>query len=266
MGTKEPNRYTRILESIFVKHYKKGVKEINFERAEFDQAAKELGIILPKNLGDVLYSFRYRINLPKSITSKAPKGYEWIIKPAGKGKYKLVIAKQAIIVPSSVLAETKIPDSTLGVIAKYSMNDEQSLLAKLRYNRLIDIFTGLTCYSLQNHFRTTLRDGSQIETDEIYIGLDKRGAHYVVPVQAKGGKDRIGIVQIEQDFEMCTLKFPRLVCRPIAAQFTDKNLIALFEFEQSKEGIKVTSEKHYRLVAPDGLSPEELDGYPARQN
>jgi hypothetical protein len=66
------------------------------------------------------------------------------------------------------------------------LNDEQSLLAKLRYNRLIDIFTGLTCYPLQSHLRTTLRDGSQIETDEIYIGLDKRGAHYVIPVQAKG--------------------------------------------------------------------------------
>ena len=131
---------------------------------------------------------------------------------------------------------------------------------------LIDIFTSLTCYSLQNHFRTTLRDGSQIETDEIYIGLDKRGAHYVVPVQAKSGKDRIGVVQIEQDFEMCALKFPRLACRPIAAQFIDKNLIALFEFEQSKDGIRVTSEKHYRLVAPAELSPDELESYSARQN
>ena len=146
------------------------------------------------------------------------------------------------------------------------MNDEQSLLAKLRYNRLIDIFTGLTCYSLQNHLRTTLSDGSQVETDEIYIGLDKRGAHYVLPVQAKGGKDKIGVVQIEQDFELCTLKFPHLICRPIAAQFIDKNLIALFEFEQSKDGIKVTSEKNYRLVKPDELSPDELQSYSVRQS
>jgi len=146
------------------------------------------------------------------------------------------------------------------------MNDEQSLLAKLRYNRLIDIFAGLTCYSLQNHLRTTLRDGSQVETDEIYIGLDKRGAHYVLPVQAKGGKDKIGVVQIEQDFEMCALKFPSLICRPIAAQFMENNLIALFEFEQTKDGVKVSSEKHYRLVKPDELSPEELQSYSVRQS
>lgn len=266
MENKTLNRYAKILEAIFQKHFKKGASEIEFERAEFSQVADKLGIALPKNLGDVLYSFRYRTLLPKSITSKAPQGHEWIIRPAGKGKYKLVAVRHSNILPSNVLAETKIPDATPGVIAKYSMNDEQSLLAKLRYNRLIDIFTGLTCYSLQNHLRTTLSDGSQVETDEIYIGLDKRGAHYVLPVQAKGGKDKIGVVQIEQDFELCTLKFPRLICRPIAAQFIDNNLISLFEFEQSKDGIKVTSEKHYRLVKPDDLSPEELQSYSVRQS
>lgn len=266
MENKGPNRYVRILEAIFKKHFKKGATEIKFERTEFSQVANELGITLPKNLGDVLYSFRYRTLLPKSITSKAPKGYDWIIRPAGKGIYKLVTVKQANIAPSNILAETKIPDATPGVIAKYSMNDEQSLLAKLRYNRLVDVFTGLTCYSLQNHLRTTLRDGSQVETDEIYIGLDKRGAHYVLPVQAKGGKDKIGVVQIEQDFELCALKFPQLICRAIAAQFMEDNLISLFEFEQTKDGIKVTSEKHYRLVKPDELSTEELQSYSKRQS
>jgi hypothetical protein len=265
MENKGPNRYTQILEAIFTNHFKKDVTEIEFERTEFSQVADELGIKLPKNLGDVLYSFRYRTRLPKSITSKAPKGYEWIIRPAGRGKYKLVIVRQSIITPSNVLAETKIPDATPGVIAQYAMNDEQSLLAKLRYNRLIDIFTGLTCYSLQSHLRTTLRDGSQVETDEIYIGIDKRGVHFILPVQAKGGKDKIGIVQIEQDLELSAQKFPHLICRAIAAKFMEENLIALFEFEQTNDEIKVSSEKHYRLVKPDQLSPEELKSYSIRQ-
>jgi len=263
---KEPNRYTKILEAIFSRHFKRGATEIEFERTEFSQVADELGIKLPKNLGDVLYSFRYRTPLPKSITSEAPKGSQWIIRPAGKGKYKLVIVKESLIVPSSILAETKIPDATPGVIAIYAMNDEQSLLAKLRYNRLLDIFTGLTCYSLQNHLRTTLRDGSQVETDEIYIGIDKRGVHYILPVQVKGGKEKIGIVQIEQDIDLCAQKFPHLICRAIAAKLMEDNLIALFEFEQTNEGIKVSSEKHYRLVEPNELSSEELQSYSARQS
>jgi hypothetical protein len=266
MENKEPNRYTKILEAIFARHFKKGKTEIEFERSEFSQVADELGIQLPKNLGDVLYSFRYRTPLPDSITSEAPKGSQWIIRPAGKGKYKLVIVKEALVVPSSILAETKIPDATPGVIARYAMNDEQSLLAKLRYNRLIDIFTGLTCYSLQSHLRTTLRGGSQVETDEIYIALDKRGVHYVLPVQAKGIKERIGVVQIEQDIELCSQKFPHLICRAIAAKLMEDNLIALFEFEQTKEGIKVASEKHYRLVEPNELSIEEIQSYSVRQS
>jgi hypothetical protein len=45
----------------------------------------------------------------------------------------------------------KVPDATPGVIAKYALSDEQALLAKLRYNRLVDLFTAITCYSLQSH-------------------------------------------------------------------------------------------------------------------
>ncbi|WKZ50083.1 MAG: hypothetical protein QY329_11535 [Anaerolineales bacterium] len=39
----------------------------------------------------------------------------------------------------------------------------------------------------------------------------------------------------------------------------------MFEFELSSDGIKVSAEKHYRLVKPDELSPEELSSYSARQ-
>jgi hypothetical protein len=264
--TKDQNRYSRLLDAIFAKHYQEGAEEISFERVEINEVADELGIKLPKNLGDLLYSFRYRTALPQNIIEKAPEGTEWIIRPAGRGRYKFMTVKHSAIIPSSILVETKILDATPGIITKYSINDEQALLAKLRYNRLIDIFTGLTCYSLQNHLRSTLQDGSQVETDEIYIGLDKRGVHYILPVQAKGGKDRIGIVQIEQDFLLCASKFPKLICRAIAAQFIDNGLIALFEFEETKEGIKVSSEKHYRLVRPDELSSEELETYRIRHD
>jgi hypothetical protein len=101
----------------------------------------------------------------------------------------------------------------------------------------------------------------QIETDELYIGLDKKGIHYIIPIQAKGGSDQIGIIQIEQDFEMCKTKFPNLVCIPISAQFIDNNLIALFSFELSETGISINSEKHYRLVASKELSEEEIEQY-----
>jgi hypothetical protein len=258
------NRYSQIIEAIFSKYFQKGSKEIQFERSDIIAAAKKLRISLPKNLGDVLYSFRYRTPLPNSIMEKAPKGLQWIIRPAGPARYKFVLATESAIAPSKILAETKIPDATPGVISKYKLNDEQALLAKLRYNRLIDIFTGLTCYSLQNHLRTTVPSMGQVETDEIYVGIDKRSAHFVIPVQAKGGSDKIGIVQIEQDLAVCETKFPGLICRSIAAQFMEEDLIALFEFEKTEDGIRVSTEKHYRLVNPDELTEEELEAYRKR--
>jgi hypothetical protein len=259
--SKEKNRYLQIIEAIFFKYYRDGAVEVPFERTDIVHSAEEMGIRLPKNLGDILYSFRYRVELPAVITEKAPDGYEWIIRPAGRARYQFVLSTRATIIPSAMLVETKIPDATPGVIDMYALNDEQALLAKLRYNRLIDIFTGITCYSLQSHLRTTVAGIGQVETDEIYIGVDKRGAHYVLSVQAKGGTDKLGIVQIEQDIALCSEKFPNLISRPLAAQFMADDLIALFEFEGTESGISISSEKHYRLVSPEELSGEELRQY-----
>jgi len=261
---KPPNRYARIIEKIFAAHYSADATSFVFERDEITHAAAELEIKLPKNLGDVLYSFRYCVTLPETIRATAPEGKEWVIRPAGSGRYRFEITKISHIRPSPMLAETKIPDATPGVITRYALSDEQALLAKLRYNRLIDIFTGVTCYSLQNHLRTSVPDLGQVETDEVYIGIDRRGAHFVFPVQAKGGTDTISVVQIEQDFALCARKFPAAICRPIAAQFMSDEVIALFEFELGEEGVAVTSERHYRLVPSDALSIEELLAYQNR--
>ena len=72
------------------------------------------------------------------------------------------------------------------------------------------------------------------------------------------------IIQIEQDFALCAAKFPSLICRPIAAQFMDDSLIALFEFEQNNDRISIVTEKHYRLVAPESISKSELESYQHR--
>lgn len=265
MATRK-NRYSQIIEHIFAQHYKKTATEVPFDRNDIISVAKELQIVLPKNLGDVIYSFRYRSELPARIQSKAPKGSSWIIRPAGKARYKFVAVKMAFVEPSSMLVETKILDATPGVIEKYALSDEQALLAKIRYNRLVDIFTGIACYSLQSHLRTTVRGMGQVETDEIYIGVDKKGAQYILPIQAKGGSDRLNVVQIEQDIAVCKSKFPKLICRALAAQFMASEVIALFEFELSGVDLSIADEKHYRLVRPDELSDEELEKYKKRSH
>jgi hypothetical protein len=81
-------------------------------------------------------------------------------------------------------------------------------------------------------------------------------------VQAKGGDDRHSIVQIEQDIAMCKAKFPSCICRPIAAQFIGREKIALFTFEEARNGeAKILNERHYMLVEPNQISKEDLENY-----
>ena len=256
------SRYSQIMERVFFSRHQEGADEVVFEREDIQRAAGELGIRLPKNLGDVIYSFRYRASLPVRIRQAAPPGREWIIRPAGRSRYRFVATTLTTIRPNPLLAITKVPDSTPGIVAMYALDDEQALLAKLRYNRLIDIFTGITCYSLQNHLRTTAPMMGQIETDELYIGVDRRGVHYVIPVQAKSGKDTLSIVQSEQDVAMCLAKFPSLICLPVAAQFVEERLIALFALEVGgPEGIAITREKLCQLEPPDDITASDLETY-----
>lgn len=262
---RQPNRYSQIIERLFFAGYTEGARVVAFTREQIVEVAQELGIKLPKNLGDVVYSFRYRTPLPEAVRVRAPEGESWIILPAGRSRYRFFATAHANVLPNGLLPETKLPDSTPGVIAMYALSDEQALLARLRYNRLIDIFTGVACYSLQNHLRTTVPDMGQVETDEISIGVDKFGIHYVFPVQAKGGSDMLSIVQVLQDVGLCQRKFPSLVCRPIAAQFMEPNLIALFSFEANgREMPRLLAERHYRLVPPEHVLEQDLLAYRSR--
>jgi hypothetical protein len=102
-----------------------------------------------------------------------------------------------------------------------------------------------------------------VETDELYVGMDRQGAHYLVPVQAKRGSDVLSVVQVWQDWKMGQEKFPGMICRPIAAQFMNKEVIAMFEFVSAGRFLKIAQEKHYRLVAPGALTDEELQQYRA---
>ena len=257
----ETNRYKVLIERIFFNHWSKGTTEFEFLRDEIKQTAKQLRIVLPDNIGDVPYSFRYRIALPDSIVRTQSKGLEWIIEGAGKSRYRFKLVPATRIRPREDLVRIAIPDSTPEIIRAYALDDEQALLAIVRYNRLIDTFLGLTTYSLQNHLRTTVQGIGQIEVDELYIGLDKQGRHYVIPVQAKGGKDQIGVVQTTQDIKFVEQKFSGVRCRAIAAQFMEEKVVALFELTLQGAEVKVVEERHYQLVPAENLDSEAIRNY-----
>lgn len=262
-------KYETLISQVFFRNYQIGSNSFEFSRNELEDLGRELGIPA-KNLGDIVYSYRYRRQLPEAVRATEPKGegLEWRIENlgvvGGETTYRFVLAKPYLIEPTPGLIRIKIPDSTPGIIAKYARDDEQALLAKLRYNRLLDIFTGAACYSLQNHLRTQVKGIGQIEIDEVYVGVNRGGIQYVLPVQAKGGNDKLGIQQIEQDLRACKAKFPSLECIPVAAQFMDdkdRKVIALFAFAETAEGIARVRESHYILVQPDEIDEEDLAAY-----
>jgi len=41
----------------------------------------------------------------------------------------------------------------------------------------------------------------------------------------------------------------------------DDAVIALFDFENTKDGVRVCSEKHYRLVPPQDMTDADLASY-----
>jgi len=256
-----PNRYKAIIEHIFFAHWKKGTKEFEFERSEIKDASNELDIDLPENIGDAVYAIRYRTPLPASVTSTQPKDLEWIIEGAGRGRYRFKLVPATRIRPREDMVRIAVPDATPEVIQLYKLDDEQALLAIVRYNRLIDTFLGLTTYSLQNHLRTTVKNIGQIEIDELYVGLDTHGCHYAIPVQAKGGRDQIGVVQTTQDIRYCEQAFPGLRCRPIAAQFLPDGVVALFELALQGNEVKVVEERHYQLVPAADLDSKAIRSY-----
>ena len=255
------NRYVQIIETIFSNTYIKGQTEFEFSRDDVTTTAETLKITLPKNIGDVIYSFRYRNELPNNILATANKGFDWIIEGAGRAKYRFKQVRLNRIAPREELITIKVPDATPEIISAYAQGDEQALLAKVRYNRLIDMFLGINAFSLQNHLRTTVKNVGQIEIDEVYVGIDRHGRQFVVPVQAKGGNDKHGMVQTQQDVMCCAEKFPNLICRAVSVQFMSEERIAMFELTVENGEVKVVIESHYQLVAANQISTADLQRY-----
>jgi len=258
-------RYDAVVSELFRRHYKPNSKSFDFERTELLEIIQTLKLVSIKNLGDILYTYRFRREFPVSIRETATPELEWAIKLAGRGRYKFRLGPPSRIIPRPDMAAIKVPDSTPEIIAKYAQSDEQALLARVRYNRLIDIFLGIATYSLQNHLRTTVKDLGQIEIDELYVGVSRSGQQFTIPVQAKGNSDKLSSAQAEQDYLWCRERYPILTCRPISAQFMPDRTIALFELSVDKDNeVHVAEERHYRLVPRDQITDEDLQSYSLR--
>jgi hypothetical protein len=112
------SRYARIIEAVFQRYWKDGKSEFSFERDEMIQVCREPTIELPKNLGDIIYTFRYRKSLPKSILATQPADRGWLILGDGDGRYRFRLNRLTHIRPTNGLLVRKIPDATPEIILR----------------------------------------------------------------------------------------------------------------------------------------------------
>ena len=87
------------------------------------------------------------------------------------------------------------------------------------------------------------------------------GRQLIVPVQTKGGTDKIGVAQIEQDIELCKQRYPELLCRAIACRFITNNEIAMFEFSLEDGRVVKNNERRYKMIEAAEISKEDLEYY-----
>jgi hypothetical protein len=248
MASTPPQKdYDRIITSLFFSKFKEGIVEIDFTKDELVATAKKLKITL-RNAPDVVYTYRSRSNLPETILNKG----NWIIKPKGKGKLSFFKSKRKPFVSiQEGLAAIEIPNALPEIVEKHASEDEQALLSSIRYNRLADIFTEITCFHLQSHIRTTIDGEGQIEIDDLYVGIDTDGKEYILPLEAKSpdDRDKLGWIQISNMVKFAQQNFPKLRCRPIAAKPEGTDKIYLIEFDPNpdSEKISIVQSKLYKL-------------------
>ncbi|MBI2383944.1 MAG: endonuclease [Gammaproteobacteria bacterium] len=271
---KADTRYIRIMRELFSRKWKTGQEGFDWDRKDLSAIARDLSIEVPSNLGDNIYSVRHgREDLPEEIRALAPNGKAWILLPNGKSSYSFVLAERAFIDPDPARQPIKIPDSTPQIVARYAKRDEQAVLARIRYCRLVDIFMGIASFQLQSHMRTTVAHfhKAQTELDEVYVGVDATGAQMVIPIQAKGSHERIGVVQIVTDHYACKEKFPGMVARTVAAKtveieeiagFGQSFTIALVEATVvGNHNVRKVREEHFQLVPASSISDADLRTY-----
>jgi hypothetical protein len=248
--------YDKVIENIFFKKYSENQKagELDFTLRELELITSKLLAIREvsefiKNIPDIIYTYRSRRSLPEKILKKG----NWIIQPKGKGKYSFIKTKRYPFVEiQEGLASIDILNSLPEIVEQYIAGDEQGFLSSIRYNRLVDIFTDITCFHLQSHIRTTIAEEGQIEIDDLYVGVDQEGKRYILPLEAKGPdeRDKLGWVQISNLVKYAKQNFPTLICRPIAAKPVSKTKICLVEFESETdfEEIGIRNIRVYHLV------------------
>jgi len=260
------DKYRKIFRALFGEKFSAADKQhvdLPFTTTDLARWQRTLGLE-GGNPYDLKYNIKGRGALPAEVQATAPAGKEWRVKPTAKGEYvfSLYGIGEGVFELDDDPISVKIPDALPTIVERYARDDEQALLARIRYNNLVSLFLGLSTYSLQSHWKTAAEDtGSPVEIDEMYVGLDSNGAHYAIPVEAKGRarSERLTADQILSNYWAAADTFPGAEVIPIAAKVVDEFTFAMIRFAVDRDSELVTKvfERHYTLATNPSQEGQE---------
>ena len=236
------SRSNQVIERIFEEIYVSGETNLPIERSVFAEIASNLDLATYSDLDELFDPYRTGRELPEEISSTAPEGYEWVIECGETGLFAFSLIRSLRLFPNDIEL-VSIPDVTPLPVAQYASSDLQAMLARIRYNRLVDLLSGVISF----YHLSDPREIGQSETDDLYVGFDRQGNHCILPVVAIGLSEKVSRSLIENAFATCRVHFPALVAKPIGAIRTDVNTIALFEFGYVKSELVIKNKRHYDL-------------------
>lgn len=245
----ELSQYDEVILEVFLHHYRKGVDRLVFRKDELAEVCRKHGITV-RNIPDIIYTYRARRMLPDRILATG----HWAIAPAGRGAYAFRLLRNPphFEIPFGDYAPVDIYNAIPELVEGLLRQDEQSLLTLVLYNRLVDIFTGLTCFHIQNHYRSYVADMGEVELDALYVGVDRTGALFVLPIEAKSQaeSEMIGRIQVSQMAKLVRQDFADLRRRILAVKALADGTIAMVEFDDHEEpdDFGIISVGRFRLI------------------
>lgn len=187
---RKPSRHDRLLVLASKKNPEKS-GEIHFDQGDLRRAAVAEGLDVESilsNLPDLPYHFAHRASFPTEVVEAGFKS----VASRGKGKYGLLKTESDIVFPD-IPATAFRADAIPSAVSALLRDDEPGMLSAMRYIGLISHFLDIeVVHHLQTHMRTTGSFGQQAEVDDVYVA----DGPVVIPVEAKGPKERLGRNQI----------------------------------------------------------------------
>ena len=198
---------------------------ILFSQDDLRRAANKMGLEV-RNFPDLTYNLRSRAKLPRKILDA---GFTTIA-IRGRGKYALVTEKDKVEVPDGTKIIEISTDPIPIAIRDILRTDEQSILSAMRYLDIVTDFIGAKCYHLQGHLRTSGALGQQVEADDVWVADFGKGKRTILPIEAKGPRERLGLHQMMSTVDAVLAKIPHFPVVPLGAQLEETGLLLLISF------------------------------------